>query len=263
MRLVIRPATILALSLASCAPAAPDRDGEPAPAPRSDALDDCAALGPGSLTLTGVEAEADFDAALLAVDVEALPRQLSLSRLSAFQQLLVRYMLDVPESIDTIDTRAAVDAGPLSWAAMAAFSPDGASVDTAFLRRGLHRLYGCARGFPPTLAEFQALVFDYRAEPAAQVVQSTVKNLPRRIWRSAERGAFVAETLLGDVVHETEIILTDRRRDGRIDFLEYNQGGILVGASTFAAATGGQAVGAVPFACISCHGTNSVTPPPP
>jgi len=250
-----------ALATTAC-PSTTTDEPEPDPVP-VDPVANCAPLSSGTLTLTGVEAEPDFDAALLAVDISALPRQVTLSQLSTFQQLLVRYMLDVPPSINVVDTAAAAAAGPLSYAAVAAFSADGTTVDTAFLRRGLHRFYGCAQAFPTTLAAFHSDVHDYRQEEPAQVVNSTVKDLPRRIWRNAEVGVFVAETLLGDVVRETEIILTDRRNDGTIDFLEYNQAGILVGASTFAAAGGGQATGAVPFACLTCHGTNSVSPPPP
>ena len=85
--------------------------------------------------------------------------------------------------------------------------------------------------------------------------------LRRRITRSASAGAFIAETLRADdTVRETEILLTDRRADGHIDFLEYGSDGTLRSASEFTTSTGGLTVGAVPYTCIACHKYADVTP---
>lgn len=232
-----------------------------------DAIADCQPLLSGDLTLTGVEAQADFDDVVRAVDVEALPATLPLSRASAFKRLLIGYLLEGDGIVSTggvevVDTRVAAAAGPLGLTVLA--SIDGAGdVDVTILRRGLHRFYGCARGFPMALADFVGGVHDWQADPQ-ETVPSTVKGLRRRIFRNGDAGVFVAETLNDDdTVRETEIILTDRRRDAGLDFLEYDAAGVLRGASRFAASGGGQTTGPSPFACIACHGTDVVSPPPP
>jgi hypothetical protein len=215
--------------------------------------------------LGGVEAEAGFDDVVRAVDVATLPATLPLSQASAFERLLIGYLLE-GEAIDdvnnTVDVAGAAAAGPMGLTVLAAIDPSG-DVDVTTLRRGLHRFYGCARAFPTTLSGFLADVHDWRDDPQ-QTIASTVKGLRRRIFRDGAAGVFVAETLNDDdSVRETEIIITDARRDGALDFLEYDASGVLRGASRFAAAGGGQTTGPAPFACIACHGTDVVSPAPP
>lgn len=240
-----------------------------APAPDAgfppDDIGACAPLGDGDLVLTGVEAEAGFDDVIRAVDVGALPATLPLAEASTFERLLIGYLLEgeaIDDASDTVDVAAAAAAGPMGLTVLAAIAPTG-EVDVTVLRRGLHRYYGCARAFPTTLAGFLADVHDWQADPQ-QTLPSTVKGLRRRIFRNGAAGVFVAETLNDDdSVRETEIILTDARRDGALDFLEYDVEGILRGASRFAAAGGGQTTGPSPFACVACHGTDVVSPAPP
>lgn len=219
--------------------------------------------------LDTVEGEPGYDAALEALGIDlpsTLPATLSLEGLAADERRLVLYMLDIPDTDDltALERESVRAAGPLGRAVLGAFAAakPPALMDVAMLRRGLHRFYACARGFPPTLTAFLSDVHDFRGD-ITEVVESDVKDLRRRIKRNTSAGTFVAETLRADdSVRETEIILTDRRGDSGLDYLEYDEDGALRGASTFAAGDG-DTVGAVPFACIGCHGVRDVTPPGP
>jgi hypothetical protein len=256
---------VVAIVVVTAACPAPSASPTPDAGVDIDAIAACAPLGSGDLVLAGVEAEPGFDDVVRAVDVATLPPTLPLARASAFERLLIAYLLEgraMDEANDTVDVAAAAALGPLGLTVVAAIDATG-DVDVSTLRRGLHRFYGCSRAFPTTLAGFIADMHDWRADPQ-QTTPSTVKNLRRRIFRNGAAGVFVAETLNDDdSVRETEIILTDARRDGALDFLEYDAGGILRGASRFAAAGGGQTTGPAPFACIACHGTDVVSPAPP
>jgi len=260
---VIVAIVVIVVATAGCP--APPTSAPPDAGPVDDAIPACAPLGSGDLVLTGVEAEPGFDDVVRAVDVATLPPTLSLAQASAFERLLIGYLLEgqaIDDTANTVDVGAAAALGPAGLTVLAAITPTN-DVDVTILRRGLHRFYGCDRAYPTTLPEFIAGVHDWRADPQ-QTITSTVKGLRRRISRNGETGVFVAETLNDDdSVRETEIILTDRRRDGALDFLEYDAGGILRGASRFAAAGGGQTTGPAPFACIACHGTDVVSPAPP
>jgi hypothetical protein len=224
----------------------------------------CGAPNLGGLALDTVDDAPGYDDALAALDLAALPASITLSSLSQAQHDLVLYMLDLNDA-DAIDRDTAL-ATPLGRAVLGAFAQSDAdggapgALDFAFLRRGLFRFYACERAFPATLTQFTRDIFD-PATDTNDVVDSDVKNLRRRITRSASAGAFVAETLLDDdTVRETEVILTDRRHDGHIDFLEYGEDGALRSASQFATGNGSDAIGAVPFTCIACHTYSNVSP---
>lgn len=253
----------------SCAPT--PRAIPPPVAPNAGGA--CAPLSSGDLLIAGVESDPSYDDDLAALDdaIAALPDELALG-VVGLQRDIVLYMLEL-DAFDeaapaSISKSAALDAGPLGRAVVAAFAASGdASLDFVFLRRGLHRFYACDRGLPLTLADFNANIVDVATLAEGETVDSDVKGLPRRMRRSAFDGVFVAETLLvddatGDVsVRETEILMTDRRRDGAIDFLEYDGTGNLRSASSFATSAGGDSVGSVPFTCMACHNTHDVTPP--
>ena len=249
----------LALCSLGCPPSTNNPPEAPlAPLPASA----CATLGPGELLLPESESAGDYDDELAAVDLSVLPPTVSLARLSSDEQVLVRFMLEQREG-EVFSTAVVGAQGPLARAVLGSFAlhNDG-GVDGAFLRRGLHRFYACARGFPLTLDAFYDQVSDFRLEEPSQVVDSRVKGLQRRIRRNGQTGVFVAETLLAEgVVRETEIILSDRRNDGALDFLEYGQDGRLRSASAVLDSSAQEVIGAVPFACISCHNTRDVSPP--
>jgi hypothetical protein len=259
MRFVI-VAIVVMLSCVSCVPADPTRPGVVEPdEPRA-----CEPLSSGDLLIAGIENTSGYDDALAALDLDALPASLPLPG-AGLQRDLVLYMLeldsfDPPAAVVRDDARDA--AGFLGRAVLGAYAHGEGALDFAFLRRGLHRFYACDRGLPLTLADFNERVVDVASIPEGETIDSDVKNLPRRMRRSAAAGVFVAETLLerGGAVRETEIILTDRRADGALEFLEYDVNGDLRSASSFATSDG-ESVGAVPFTCMACHGTHDVTPP--
>lgn len=264
MRFVV--VTLLCISCVSCVSCvptpAPPPLPPPAPVPQADA---CAPLSSGDLLIGGLESAPGYDDELAALDVDALPATLPLD-VTGLQRDVVLYMLEIDSFDDSEPTSIDRDAAlstPLGRAVVGAYAKGDGALDFAFLRRGLHRFYACERGLPLTLAEFNERVVDLASIPEAETIDSDVKRLPRRMRRSGPDGVFVAETLLepGGAVRETEIIWTDRRRDGAVEFLEYDENGDLRSASTFATSTGGESVGAVPFSCMACHGTHDVTPP--
>lgn len=243
---------------------------EPAAEPDAGPARECRPLSSGGLTVGTIEGAPGYDEELAAVLATTLPPSISLAPLSAFERSLVLYMLDEFE-LDAVDRDKARER-PLGRAVLGAFASravDGVveGIDVGMLRRGLHRFYACDRGFPATLAEFNRTIADVSAMTVGETVDSRVKDLPRRMRRSVVDGVFVAETLVvtgeSETVRETEIVMTDRRNDGALDFLEYDQAGDLRGASSFASSSGVQSVGSVPFACITCHGTRDVTPQSP
>lgn len=247
------------VSCLSCVPTAPDVPGV---SNDDDDDDACAATSTGDLNIAGLESEPGYDDEL---DIDAAPASLPLPD-AGLQRDVVLYMLE-RDSFDAseptaIDRDDALAAGPLGRAVVGAFAQGDGELDFAFLRRGLHRFYGCDRGFPLTLDAFNDSVVDVASIPEAETIDSDVKDLPRRMRRSSADGAFVAETLLDGSVRETEILLTDRRSDGALEFLEYDSNGNLRSASSFAT-SGGESVGAVPFTCMACHGTHNVTPEAP
>jgi hypothetical protein len=70
----------------------------------------------------------------------------------------------------------------------------------------------------------------------------------------------VAESLWEGEVRETEILLTDNRSDGQIDFLVYGSDGVLTDRSQFPTIDGGtHLVTSSPYTCMTCHMNPSAT----
>jgi hypothetical protein len=95
------------------------------------------------------------------------------------------------------------------------------------------------------------------------------------VWRSAPAGAFVAQSLVdgdgsddgsGGDVRETEVILSDRRRDGALDFVTYDAAGDRARVSRFLDEQGQTETRDAPLSCLQCHRTDrgfvEVTPRP-
>ncbi len=200
------------------------------------------------LVTTAVEAQPGYDELLEALDVTALPETIDLSGLSTITRSIVAYMLE-------IDLDALPDTMPRDE--IAAIEPMGRAVlladgDLVLLRRGLHRFYQCARAFPLRLEDFKSAIYDY-SDISPYEVQSMPKNDIRRIREDKAAHVYVAETLIGDAVRETEILLANHRKDGALDFLVYDSDGDLVDRSEFVTAVGTDISGASPYACIACH----------
>ena len=253
---------VVTLMLTACTPLAAPLAPRAPPIPLAP-LAACAPQSSGALTIEGPESALGYDDELAALDLFSLPPSISLAALADSDRELVRYMLE-EAALDNVDRDRALQTS-LGRAVLAAFAGGAnGALDVDLLRRGLHRFYACQRGFPLTLASFNETIADIGAMVVGETVDSRVKGLPRRMRRSVVDGMFVAETLVTtggiQTVRETEILLTDRRTDGAIEFIEYDAAGALRGASSFAFEAGAQSVGAVPFACIGCHGTRDVTP---
>jgi hypothetical protein len=215
-------------------------------------------LGGPELPSTSTEAQPGFDMQLAMMDLSQLPPQLSLTTTSDLVRGIVGYLLDKTDAElgMAIDRDAALSIVPLGRVVVAAFASadkaGGKAPDVSFLRRGIHRYYHCARGYPMKLADFQQSVWDYRAAPS-HVVTSAPKAGPRRLYENPELGVYVAETLVNDEIRETEIQLTKARHDGSHDFLAYDHDGTQVRTSIFAAGGGNMRVAPSPYTCMACH----------
>jgi hypothetical protein len=148
------------------------------------------------------------------------------------------------------DIRVWMDATPASrLSQVAAVAAD----DEPLLRAGLQRFDACTKRHPPTLLSFYESIFDFSTEAGDELLSSP-KAARRRIVRSAEFGVFAAMTLgEDDTIQEVEVLLTDRRDDGEIEFIAYDADGRLRTSSPFPTADGGVAQLPVPFSCMGCH----------
>ena len=203
------------------------------------------------------ESKPGFDELLAMTDVSQLPPRLDLGSSSDLTRSTIGYLLGqtYAQLGDALDRDAALAAGPLGKVVVGAFAaadPAGKKgADVSFLRRGLYRYYHCLRGYPLTLDGFRRVIWDYKTVPG-RVITSVPKNGPRRLYESPELGVYVAETLIGDQVRETEIQVTRSRPDGSHDFLSYDDHGQQVRTSSFASGSG-MRIASSPYTCMACH----------
>lgn len=215
-------------------------------------------LGGPALPATSPEAQPDFDEQLAALELSQLPSYLALGEASDLNRALIGYLLGQAyvQLGDGFDRDAALATGPLGKVVVGAFAvadPLGKKgADLSFLRRGLHRYYHCVRAYPLTLDGFRNTIWDYRTS-TGQIITSIPKAGPRRLYMNPALGVYVAETLVDQQVHETEIQVTTTRPDGSHDFLSYDEKGQQVRTSAFASGSGSLRVVSSPFACMSCH----------
>lgn len=214
----------------------------------------CGAVLPG-VPMNGdlLEAQAGYASELASVDVSTVADPFDFGRENAFVRSIVNFVLE--RSSGTSFARSeALARGGLGQAllASAARGRDG-KLDVPFLRRGLYHDYSCSRAFPQNLAAFKTRFGDYTTWESTTVDCSKPKNGPRRLRRNGDLGVYVAETVVNDEVRETEVLFTNLRRDGHLDFAVYTPGGELTDRSTFATANGGTVTSAAPYTCLSCH----------
>jgi hypothetical protein len=192
-----------------------------------------------------------------------LPEQLDVARFTAYERGFVAYALDMPgeQLVGSVARDALLERGALGVAVLAAYARaggDGVAFDFGFFRRGFHRFYSCARGFPVTLDAFRADWFDY-AEVAPTVLLPSVKGAetPRHLYGGGDAECdlqvSVAETLEGDEVRETEVLLRGARLDGPLEFVAYDASGRLMYRSAVTAVSGSEVIAGSPFVCMSCH----------
>ena len=203
------------------------------------------------------EAFADIEGELAATDLSGLPDPIDISAMAGFYRGFIGYALSIAPSAlgGSLDHATARAAGPLGEVVLAAIarSPSSeAGMDFTFFRRGFHRYYTCSRGYPLTLEGFYLTFLDYRGIEG-EIVDSAAKCGDRNLILDSRSQVYVAETLVDGAVRETEIVLHGNRSDGQLDFLVYDEGGMLTERSLFPNAAGDEIVAAAPYSCMSCH----------
>ncbi len=162
----------------------------------------------------------------------------------------------VPEQLGgTLEHATAQAAGPLGQVVLTSIARAGSSkagMDFTFFRRGFHRYYTCSRGYPLTLEGFYATFLDFRGMEG-ETVDSIAKCGDRNLILDSSALVYVAESLVEGQVRETEILLAGNRDGGQLDFLVYDQDGMLTERSLFPTASGNEIVAAAPYSCMSCH----------
>lgn len=212
----------------------------------------CGQAFPGPPLEGVVEVEPGYVAALAALDLSTVTYPIDLSTESAITRAVVNYTLGVAGQMSITEAQVTA-AGELGKAVQGAVAITGDnSVDLRFLRRGLHHFTPCARQLPQNLDAVRAKYGDWKTWPLSNVPCSAPKNGPRRIYEDPQGRAFVAETVVGDSVRETEVLIFDQRTDGQIDFAAYTPEGELTDRSTFATASS-SVVSAAPYTCMACH----------
>jgi hypothetical protein len=201
------------------------------------------------------EAKTSYAEYVAQLDALTLPAIFDFSRESKLQRALVQYLLRRKPGATAIP-RAEVEAlGPMGKALLgaAAKSKIEKEIDVPFLRLGLYAFYACTVKTPPTLASFKARFGDYKTWRIEDLACGRPKNSPRRFYENDDLGIYVAETLVEGEVRETEVLFTNLRGDGQLDFAVYTEKGTLTDRSPIAAFGGAQIVSAAPFACMGCH----------
>ncbi len=257
-------ARVRGLALAAVLPGA--ACGPEAPVPRlpvDDAEADVVVAGcdgpVGGIELGDApEAGGDFAASLAALPgriADAGAPRWETADLSPFLREVVAWMLEVPlAELGTLSSSSLLLQGPLGQAVALAFlEGDGRRPDVDTLRRGLHHGYACVRRLPLALSDALALAGGLDPATVREVPSSVPKGHPRRLVASRDQTLFAAETLIDGAVRETEILWRDRRRDGALDFLVYDDAGRLRGGSTFITSAGPETAAAAPYACLACH----------
>jgi hypothetical protein len=225
----------------------PDRGPEPLrpPAP-------CGTAFPGEPMRTGLlEATPGYVEALTATDTTRVADPFVYTSESVLGRGLINYMLERDTTAPLSRADAQMDMGFAVLAAAA--KGQGGKIDFQFARRGLHYFYPCTRPLPASLDVLRNRYGDYTQWPNNLIRCAKPKNGPRRIYENEEKGVYIAETVVGASVRETEVIFSKIRKDGQLDFAAYTQKGELSDRSTFATANGGTITSASPYTCMSCH----------
>jgi hypothetical protein len=213
----------------------------------------------------GVPAVADhnpgIDAILDAVDYDSIDAELDISSLAAFYRGGIAFALEIePGALgDTLLKDDVLEQGHMGRVVLASLATDDETgMDYMVFRQGLQRYYTCSRGFPLSLEGFERI---YGVIPSEYTdVDSVAKCATRRLRLAPSIGIYVAESLWEGEVRETEILLTDNRTDGQLDFLVYGADGILTDRSQFPTLGGGpHLVTSAPYTCMTCHLNSSAS----
>ncbi len=202
-----------------------------------------------------------IDAIIESVDYEAIEAELDISSLTAFNRGGIAFALEIEPSAlgDTLLKEDALARGHLGRVVLASLvAGDETGMDYLLFRQGLQRYYTCSREFPMTLDGFERV---YGPIPDEYTdVDSVAKCATRRLRLSPSTGVYVAESLWDGEVRESEILLTDNRSDGQLDFLVYGADGVLTDRSQFPTLNGGpHLVTSSPYTCMTCHLNSSAS----
>ncbi len=193
-----------------------------------------------------------YDAWLAGLDLSQGPAEIPFSNLQRFDRSSIAYMLGLhPDDLGDSRPRDDLAARSHMGRAVLAAAHETGTIDVLRLREGLRRYYNCVGGFPATLDEFRATIFDYTSTPGT-LLQSEPKVGSRLLFESLEERIFVAETRVDGEVRETEVLLSNRT-DGAFDFVAYDHDGRITRISSFANALGETSTIESPLECMVCH----------
>jgi hypothetical protein len=216
-------------------------------------------IGGRSLSSDAVESIPGYSNDLATLDLTSLPAEIDISQMDINNRARLAYALEMSldELGETLQRDTLLKGNEMAIAVLASFAPrDGGSVgfDLDFFRRGFHAYYACTQQLPLTLTGFETLYGRITDYPRKEVAFSIPKGGPRWVRENVQDHIYVAETVGADGgVREYEILISERRADGALNFLVYDSDGDLMDRSEFATVSGGTVVSASPFACMSCH----------
>ena len=191
------------------------------------------------------------------LDLSQLPDPVPIGSLLPLFRGVIAYVLEIPPAdlSNEITHAQALEKGKLGEALLGSLllgQEDPNGIDFSFLRRGIHEYYTCSKGFPLTLTDFQLLYGDYESMPGVSndsIAKCNVRNLI-----TPYPDVFIAESVVDGVVRETEILLLNNRSDGQLDFLVYDENGMLTNRTQFPTLNNGpHVVTSSPYACMTCH----------
>ena len=203
-------------------------------------------------SLEGIEDE------LAALDLSQMSYPVDISDLIPLYRGYVAYALEIsPTEIgDSISLEQAEAAGELGQVVLGSLllgEDTLLGIDFDFFRRGFYRYYTCSRAFPKTLDAFEEVYGSYDSSNG-NIVDSIAKCGDRNLIIFPDSGVYIAESVTEGPVRETEILLQGYRNDGQLEFLVYDEEGMLTTRSQFPTLNNGQhLVTSSPYACMTCH----------
>jgi hypothetical protein len=201
-----------------------------------------------------IDYDPEIAAKIDAVDFAAMDEEITIGGLAALYRGGIAFALEVGpgELGGTLNRDETLAKGHLGRVVLASLGEDPSTMDYTLYRQGLQRYYTCSKGFPMTLEGFERVYGDIPEEYTD--IDSKAKCSTRRLRLSPETGVYVAESLWEGEVRETEILLTQNRTDGQIDFVVYGADGVLTDRSQFPTIGGGShLVTSAPYTCMTCH----------
>ena len=174
-----------------------------------------------------VDYDPEVEAKIDAVDFAAMDEEITIGGLAAFYRGGIAFALEIaPDELGgTLNRDETLAKGHLGRVVLASLADGPGTMDYTLYRQGLQRYYTCSKGYPMTLEVFERVYGEIPEDYTD--IDSKAKCATRRLRLSPETGVYVAESLEEGEVRETEILLTENRTDGQIDFVVYGADGVL------------------------------------